>query len=267
MTFSKLSSEQAKVAINASQLFETLDNHREDSQSVAGSMHWKRINGKEYLYRAYSHGKNTSLGPRCAEAEDVKAQFSRRKRAYTEREKSLEATLAIHAAYVRVNHLNRFPQLGAQIIRALQRDGVRFQIVGTAALFAYEMRAGALIELASAALSGSLDVVVEGGQHLDAAYLLDSCDTSFVRKTFTPNETWTNSQGYRVELMSQAEDGPRVPSDLLTMVFDQRGMPLRLSTPDPRAWINAQPDAESDLASLVAALLETPASSYDEFDI
>jgi len=58
MGYRRLESEQVRVAVNARQLFEQLEQHRLQADSVAGSMHWKTINGREYLYRACSYGKN-----------------------------------------------------------------------------------------------------------------------------------------------------------------------------------------------------------------
>ena len=79
MGYSAYQPEQAKVVTNTHQLFGALEALRSQARHVEGSMHWKGIAGREYLYRAYSHGKNHSLGSRSAETESLKVSFDERK--------------------------------------------------------------------------------------------------------------------------------------------------------------------------------------------
>lgn len=272
MGYIRFQLEQAKVATNAIQLFEALEAHRANARQVAGSMHWKRIAGREYLYRGYSHGKNQSLGPRSPETESIKASFDASKAAYKGREASLTQQLKTHAAYVRANGLHRFPLTAARVMRALKRQGVPFRIIGTNALYAYEARAGVVIEPEHLATS-DVDVLMDARQGVRIAAqvqpegllsLLRQTDKSFQRfADSTHMFCAVNDAGYRVDFITQGGGDPLQMNDFerlldesdLTpvtieslkwlvasprfeaVVFDERGMPLRLSTADPRAFV------------------------------
>lgn len=272
MAYLLLHPEQAKVSANAIQLFEVLEQHRKQARQVAGSMHWKRIKGRQYLYRAYSHGKNQSLGPRSPDTECLKADFETRKTAHKQREASLKAQLVTHAAYVRANRLNRFPVVAARVIRAMQRRGIPFRIIGTNALYVYEARAGVLIQPEHLATE-DIDVLMDARQgvkicaQLPTEGLLSLLKTA--DKTFEPlsDAAFTfcaaNAHGYRIDFITQGAHDPLQPNaferlleeeDLTPVsidslkwllatprfagvIFDGRGFPLRVSTVDPRAFV------------------------------
>ncbi|MGQ4879972.1 GSU2403 family nucleotidyltransferase fold protein [Billgrantia sp. LNSP4103-1] len=302
MAFHQLQPEQSRVAVNAAQLFEALEHQRSQAHQVKGSMHWKRINGKEYLYRAYTGGKNHSLGPRSAETEAIRRTFEFHKREFQAREQSLKEQLQTHAAYIRANRLNRFPVAGARVARALQRKRIPFRVIGTNALYAYEARAGVQIEPEHLA-TADIDVLMDARQGLRIVTALkgetllsviQSSDRSFEPLTHAPFEfRAANAQGYMIDLITQASDplamseferhleaGDLKPVGIDSLkwaiasprfeavVFDERGMPLRLTTVDPRAFvlhkwhISQQPDREAlkrhrdeAQARLVATLL------------
>lgn len=285
MGYTRLQLEQAKVATNAIQLFEALEAHRAQARRVAGSMHWKRIAGREYLYRGYSHGKNHSLGPRCPETESIKTSFEERKTAHKAREDALKQQLKTHAAYVRANRLHRFPLTAARVIRALQRQGVPFRIIGTNALYAYEARAGVLVEPEHMATS-DVDVLMDARQGVRiAAHVQPEGFLSLLRRTDKTFQRFTDSRfmfcavndaGYRVDFITQGGTNPLQMNDferlldeddltpviieslkwlvasprLEAFVFDERGMPLRVPTADPRGfvlhkwYISQRPDRE-----------------------
>lgn len=284
MSYLAFQAEQSRVAINATQLFEALEHHRAQERHTQGSMHWKRINGKEYLYRGYTGGKNRSLGPRSPETERIKQSFDDSKANYQTRETALKEQLQLHTAYIRANRLNRFPVTGARVLRALQRKGIPFRVIDTNALYAYEARAGVLIEPEHLA-TADIDVLMNArqGMRIVAALegdtllsVIQSSDRTFAPLSGTPFEfRAANAQGYLVDLITQA-DSPMAlseferhleSSDLRpvgigslkwpiasphfdAVVFDDRGMPLRLTTVDPRAFVlhkwhvSQQPDRE-----------------------
>ena len=302
MSYQRLQSEASRVAVNAIQLFEALEQHRAQARQVKGSMHWKHINGREYLYRAYTGGKNHSLGPRSPETEAIQQVFEAHKAEYHAREQSLKEQLQLHAAYVRANRLNRFPLAGARAIRALQRKEIPFRVIGTNALYAYEARAGVLIEPEHLA-TADIDVLMDARQGLriitalageTLLSVIRASDRSFQPLTQAPYEfRAANAKGYMIDFITQAAD-PMKMSDFEryleagdlkpvgidslkwaiasprfeAVVFDEKGMPLRLSTVDPRAFVlhkwhvSQQPDREplkrhrdEAQARLVATLL------------
>lgn len=272
MGYVTLQLEQARVATNAGQLFEALEAHRAQSRQVEGSMHWKHIGGRDYLYRGFSHGKNHSLGPRSSETEAIKAAFDEKKAAHKAREASLKTQLQTHAAYVRANRLHRFPVTAARVIRALQHQRIPFRVIGTNALYAYESRAGVLIEPEHLA-TADVDVLMDARQGVRIATqvgpegllsVLRRSDRTFQRLTdATFGFCAVNDTGYRVDFITQGASPPLEMNDFerllqaddLTpvtieslkwlvatprfgaIVFDERGMPLRLATVDPRAFV------------------------------
>lgn len=303
MSYQRLQSEASRVAVNAIQLFEALEQHRAQARQVKGSMHWKRINGREYLYRAYTGGKNHSLGLRSPDTEAIQQAFEAHKAEYQAREQSLKEQLQLHAAYVRANRLNRFPLAGARAIRALQRKDIPFRVIGTNTLYAYEARAGVVLIEPEHLATADIDVLMDARQGLriitalageTLLSVIRASDRSFQQLTQAPFEfRAANAKGYMIDFITQAanplkmsdferhlEAGDLKPVGIDSLkwaiasprfeavVFDERGMPLRLSTVDPRAfvlhkwYVSQQPDREpikrhrdEAQARLVATLL------------
>lgn len=285
MGYRRLESEQIRVAVNARQLFEQLEQHRLQADSVAGSMHWKTINGREYLYRAYSYGKNRSLGARCGETERIKAQFERRQSDYKAQEAAYRDQFKRHAAYIKANDLNRFPLAGARVLRALHQQKIPYRLIGTNALYAFEARAGVMIQSEHLATE-DMDVLMDARQGIrilsglepgSLLSLLQKSDKSFHKVSSSPFEfAAANAKGYRVDFITQGSGSPMqrsafdelldkedlhpVAIDTLkwhvsaphydAVVFDEQGMPLRVATVDPRAFVlhkwfvSRQPDRE-----------------------
>lgn len=285
MGYRRLESEQVRVAVNARQLFEQLEQHRLQADSVAGSMHWKIIHGREYLYRAYSYGKNRSLGVRSPETEQIKYKFENRQADYKAREIEYRDQFKKYAAYIKANHLNRFPLAGARVLRSLHKQKIPYRLIGTNALYAFEARAGVMIQPEHLATE-DMDVLMDARQgirivaNLQAGSLLSllqTSDKSFRRISTSPYEfAAANDKGFRVDFITQGTGSPMRRSafdELLetddlhpvvidslkwhvsaphyeAVVFDMQGMPLRVATVDPRAFVlhkwfvSQQPDRE-----------------------
>ncbi len=266
-----MNSEQTRVLTNAIQLFQALEKHRESDGRFAGSMHWKHISGRDYLYRGFSGGRNHSLGLRNRETEEIKQRFEAGARAHKKRTMELLAQVKIHSGYVKVNHLNRFPISGARILRALQKAGVPNRVIGTNALYAYETGAGVLF-MPDQLATDDIDLLMDARQSVKITAnlkkrtllsLLKDTDKSFKRLSDSPYEfAASNDKGYRVEFITQGNKDPMLPSDFSRLlkqgdlqpigidslkwcvssprfteiVFDTRGMPLTVDTVDPRAF-------------------------------
>ncbi|MGO8763052.1 MAG: hypothetical protein ACLQUS_13790, partial [Desulfobaccales bacterium] len=73
---------------------------------LRGSMHWKQIKGREYLYKYRDRaGHGSSLGPRSPETERLFADFHRRRREHaaqlhTRRQQLAEAARFCRAALI-----------------------------------------------------------------------------------------------------------------------------------------------------------------------
>lgn len=245
---------------------------RDSDARFNGSMHWKRISGREYLYRSYSGGKNQSLGPRSAETEAIKQRFEAGSAEHKTRTRELVEKVKIHAGYIKVNRLNRFPKAGARVIRSFQQAEIPHRVIGTNAIYAYEISAGVLF-MPEHLATEDMDLLMDDRQSLKITAklgkrtllsLIKKTDKTFKRLTDSPYEfAAVNSKGYRVELITQGAREPIQPSEFNRLlqagdlrpigidslkwhiasprysevVFDEQGMPLKIDTVDPRAFV------------------------------
>ncbi|MFO8073457.1 MAG: GSU2403 family nucleotidyltransferase fold protein [Polyangia bacterium] len=263
--------EQRKVLTNATQVFEVMEQVRARDNSFLGTMHWKRINNREYLYRGYSGGRTKSLGRRSAETEKVKERYEAARAEHKARRAQLEEQLRVHAGYIRVNRLNRFPTVAARVIREFEKQGTPIKVVGTSAFFAYEVLAGVLF-LPEFLATDDLDLLIDARQRLKIVSslkartllsVLKGADPGFRRVTGSPYEfAAANADGYRVDFITQEAPDIAKPNEFFEslsaddlrpqgigslkwlvsapsireVVFDQKSQPVRLCTVDPRAF-------------------------------
>ncbi|MFT4925163.1 MAG: hypothetical protein ACI8WB_001253 [Phenylobacterium sp.] len=272
MDYTKLDSEQIKTLANAIQIYEAFHAERQQASSHQGSMHWKNIKGKDYLYKGFTGGRNQSLGVRSDDTEQIKQNFEHASAAHKTRLEKLSEQVKRHSGFIKAVRLNRFPTVGARVIRALEQQGIPHRIIGTNALYAYEISAGIQF-MPEYIATEDIDVIFDARQSLQIATklktsqlmtLLQKADQSF-QKVSTARFTFTaaNNAGYRVDFITQGNLDPLKPDafeQLLDeddikpvtinslkwhvasprfreIVFDQQGFPLTLETVDPRAFI------------------------------
>jgi hypothetical protein len=224
-------------------------------------------------YVASAGRKQTSLGPRSRKTEKLKQDFDTGRDDARRRFADLDKTLARQSAINRAIGLGRVPLLGARIIRALDAAGLLGQvirIVGTNAIYAYEAVAGILVEPGltttedidllfdarhQARFTGSMPV-----SERTLLAILRRVDRSFDKDTQAFRAV--NASGYRVDfikpmpvppwrkqpekLRAQSDDLAAVAIDGLgwledsppfeAVTIDERGAPLRMVVPDPRAF-------------------------------
>jgi len=284
MSFISISNQQAKIIVDARQSFEAWRRDVALKNDFRGSMHWKFIKGKDYLYRGYTGGKNASLGARNSETEAIKEKFDENKSEAIEREKIALQQVKLHAAFIKAVGLNRFPSAGAKVIRALQKQGIPHKIIGTNAIYAYEMAGGVLFNSDHLATQ-DIDVLFDSRQSLKIASNLDRgsllgliqrTDKSFQPLSNSPREfAAVNADQYRVDFITQGhspmrvsefnsllDDGDLQPVEIDSLkwvlsaptfeqiVFDSIGMPVLLNAIDPRAfvlhkwYVSKQPDRD-----------------------
>jgi hypothetical protein len=112
-------------------------------------MHWKKIRGRQYLYRYRDRlGHGESLGPRGEETAQLFIRFTRDRREATARLRKERLRLQEQARFCRAALINRVPRATARILRHLEEHpaGGNLLVVGTAALYAYTGGAGAVLE-------------------------------------------------------------------------------------------------------------------------
>jgi len=253
------------------------------SRPLKGGMHWKKVKGREYLYKyrdRYGHG--SSLGPRSPHTERLWAEFGRQRREIAALLSARRQQLAEAARFCRAALIHRVPEPVTRILRYLPPGDLTaapLMVIDTHALHAFEFAAGVFIDAAriSPCFSGAAQ-----GLTLAAAAevspdkflrLLRQADRSY--KTL-PGEgaAAVNQHGFRVRLLRppMARSGHRImvrdapggavpaeSGDLAALmaapkfsqvVIGRRGDPVTMVVPDPRAlalhklWLSQQEDRE-----------------------
>jgi hypothetical protein len=275
MSVKDLNGSQRRQLIDTQQVFETWRLvHIERSRRFLGSMRWAQRNGAEYLLRKIkSH--ETSLGPRTSDTEGAYDAFMRGRAENTERLSKLSSRLDEFAPINRAMGLGRIPVIAAQILRKCDDAGLlgeQLYVVGTNALFGYEVLAGAFIE-SELITSGDIDLLYDTRRSLSFAVnneirntgligILKEADKSFA--LFRPRGyRAANNDGYLVDLIRpEPKDAFRdrsspaitnLPEDMegapifgLTwlintakieaIALDEKGYPVRMVAIDPRVF-------------------------------
>ena len=286
-----LSNEQSRQLIDVAQVYDVYRRAQNDAEhGFRATMQWKKSKGIEYLYRTTRHkGKAVSriVGRRSPETEKLKNTYEIQRRKIRTRVDALRQRLNEMARVNRALRLNRIPMLESRILNALDVEGLLgapLFIVGTNALYAYELRAGVLISsalLATADLDLLFDhrrlslVVSDKTATSGILGLLKDIDSTFERvgpRGFRA----ANDTGFLVDLIQPIERGLRkkLPATLgrneedlyaveiaglewlihspkiSEMVIGHDGRPLTMSCIDPRAfalhkmWVSERPDRD-----------------------
>jgi hypothetical protein len=269
-----LSAEQRRQLVDTQQVYEAWRGVNEESnRRFAGSMRWGKRNGTEYLLRKVGKTE-TSLGVRSKETEAAYGAFSRGR---TDNKNRLTGLSTRIDELARVNvamGLGRVPNIAARILRECDERGLlgeQLVVVGTNALYAYEVLAG--VHLASGLVaSGDIDLLYDARRHISLAVssistsgligVLQTVDESFAT-THPRSFRATNRSGYLVDLIRpEAKDVFKdnlrtaltdLPDDLEgaaifglgwlvnspkleAIAVDDKGYPARLVVIDPRAF-------------------------------
>jgi hypothetical protein len=282
-SFREFEKNQQRTLARAIQAYQTYLETLEARRPLAGGMHWKKIKGREYLYKyrdRYGHGR--SLGPRAAATERLWAEFRRERRELAARLDRQRQRLAEAARFCRAALIHRVPDLVTRVLRRLELGGLpeaSLLVIGTQALHAFEFAAGAFIDSPknSPFWSGDhnrLTLAVTTEMSSDRLLpLLRRADRSF-RTLPGPELAAVNQHGFLVrcfrppparspqKMTVREAAGALVPAesgDLAALVsapkfsqvvIGQRGDPVTMVVPDPRAvalhklWLSQQEDRE-----------------------
>jgi len=146
MIFSEINENQSKILIDTIQLYNAYLKAYEKSLSYKGGMHWKKSKGKEYLFKTVDrNGNGKSLGPRSNETENILSQFQKGKQSAKTNLESLKIRLTEQSRFCKAAKINHVPKIVTQILRILSQKkllGKSLMVVGTNAMYAYEMAAG-----------------------------------------------------------------------------------------------------------------------------
>ncbi len=274
MDLKVLSAEQRRQLIDTQQVYEAWRAANEESKRrFSGSMRWGERNGTEYLLRKIGKAE-TSLGPRSKETDEAHAAFMRGRSDNESRLKGLSAKIDELAPVNVAMGLARVPIIAARILRACDERsllGEQLVVVGTNALFAYEVLAGVHVDSGLMA-SGDIDLLYDARRHISLASsgistsgligILQQVDESFA-PTNPRSFRAANRNGYLVDLIRpEAKDVFRdrlptaltdLPDDLegaaifglawlinspklVAIPIDEKGYPVRFVVIDPRAF-------------------------------
>ncbi len=270
----ELTDEQRRQLVDARQVFEAWQTLRATLRHrYAGSMRWVTRRGHDYLHRKIG-SRERSLGRRSEETERASAAFFTGREETRAQLKQLAARLDTMAPVNRAHRLGRLPRISARILRKLDEIGLLGQhllLVGTNALFAYEVAAGVHLQ-AGLLATADADLLWDARQRM--ALLLPEVrrqgvleqirrvDRSF-RLRGPRDFRAFNKDGYWVDLIrpedrsflgSDSRDTVGEASDDLhgapirglqwlinaprfeSVVIGADGYPVRLATVDPRAF-------------------------------
>jgi hypothetical protein len=215
MEFAELNEEQRRRLVDIRQAFEAWRAaEAEFRHSFRGSMRWRRIHGKDYLYRISGKVEH-SLGPRNAATEQIKSDYTDQRARLKRRLTTLDKRLGEMTRVNRAAGLGRVPETAARVLRKLDIEGLlgrHLFVVGTHALFAYEAASGVLFASGLTATT-DIDLLWDARRRLSLALvdaraegvlgLLRKVDRSFAAER--NNFRAINDEGYYVDLLRPLE--------------------------------------------------------------
>jgi hypothetical protein len=279
--FKELTETQRQTHQIAVQLYQAHLEIVGQNRSLRGGMHWKKIRGREYLYRyrdRYGHGQ--SLGPRSEPTERIFDDFARQRQEASAHLRGQRLRLEEQARFCRAALIHRVPKMAVKILRLLEQDGLgrNLLVIGTAALYAYEFAAGVFFESSGVRdLFGSsrrgLTLVGDGQMSWDDLVpLLRRANRSFAPVPGADGRA-VSRDGFQVRLIKSEARRPGRPKTvtvpgareplppeagnlhylaaspkLTQVVIGKDGWPATLVVPDPRAfalhrlWLSQQKD-------------------------
>jgi len=269
-----MGTEQARIFIDASQLYDGFREAYHNAYAYRGGMHWKKAKGKQYLFRSRGgYGAGKSLGPKSPETEHIYQKFHQNSAAAKARLKNMKRKILEHARYCKAAKINRVPDIVTKILRELDQRkllGDHIVILGTNALYAYEAAAGVRFD---SGLIATMDVdllwdvrkrlmlaIKEDGDPGDFIDVLRKADKTF--QIFQKQQfRVVNKDGYMVDLLKampsrmtdREKDRIGGKDDLIAVeimnlswllsspkfeqvVIGTDGVPARMVVPDPRAF-------------------------------
>ncbi|MGE0330388.1 MAG: GSU2403 family nucleotidyltransferase fold protein [Ramlibacter sp.] len=239
----ELNENQLRELVNAQATWRAFEQARREARLVRGSMVWKKSGNGTYLIRVSTTGAQTSLGPQDERTQAMFDAFHQRKEPAQQRLKALKARLEEQRKLNRVYRVGRTPTV---VVRALAEIAAadmadQFMVIGTHALYAYEMAAGVLVQT-SAMATRDLDLLFDARKRMAFATtlhrsgvgsliaLLQKADPSF-RVMREQLQTAVNDDGFEIDIIRRraAGDDPH---------------PMRMSDDENDFWAVQIPDGD-----------------------
>lgn len=227
MNFLPMSDNALRQLIDAGTIFSEFMRVKKQLEKYSGSMYWKQEGGYEYLVKIKQGNGNTSrrsqerLGARSATTETIHANFTKQKNALTDRLKALTEAMQETERLNKALKVGRVPKLVVDILSVLDKFNLsrHFTVVGTHALYAYELAAGVRITQGALATQ-DVDLLwdarkkvqfIQDMEKIDSSMIdvLRKVDASFMRKE-GQYETAINDKGFEVDFLRREpiENGP-----------------------------------------------------------
>lgn len=270
----EMDNDQRRHLINTQQVFEAFEHARDALRTrYSGSMRWVQRNGREYLLRKRGQIEN-SLGRRSPKTERIYRQFIDGRGQAEKDLESLDARLRKLAPRNVAMGLGRVPKLTARLLRRLRDTGLlggHLHVVGTNALFGYEVRAGVFFEVELLATTDadllmdarrSLRLVADDVRTEGVLGVLKRIDNSFApqgahafravnrdgfyvdlirpqtRRVLSPTERdrigadENDLRGSPIQGLNWLVNAPKFSA----VAIDEAGFPVRIDAIDPRAF-------------------------------
>ena len=219
----------------------------EAGRPLKGGMHWKKVKGREYLYKYRDRsGHGSSLGPRSPHTEGLWAEFGRQRREIAALLSARRQQLAEAARFCRAALIHRVPEPVTRILRYLPPGDLTaapLMVIDTHALHAFEFAAGVFIDAPR-----DSPLFAGAAQRLTLAATAPVAPEAFLRLLRQADRSYetlpgdglaaVNKQGFRVRLLRP----PTAPSGHRMVVRDAPGVTVpadirRPGRPDGRAQI------------------------------
>lgn len=239
----ELNENQLRELVNAQATWRAFELARREAKLVRGSMVWKKSGNGTYLIRVSTTGAQTSLGPQDDRTQAMYDAFHQRKEPAQQRLKTLKARLEEQRKLNRVYRVGRTP---AVVVRTLAEMAAadmtdQFMVIGTHALYAYEMAAGVLVQT-SAMATRDLDLLFDARKRMAFATtlhksgarsliaLLQKADPTF-RVMREQLQTAVNDDGFEIDIIRRA-------------AADEDPHPMRMSGDENDFWAVQIPDGD-----------------------
>lgn len=214
--YTPLAENQIRQYIDAEQARKAWLAAEQRARNYRGSMYWKTVKGRDYLYREYRSGSAKSLGVRSAETEHIINEFKKGKSAAEQNLKQLNAAMGTHVRLNAALRVGRAPNVVVGLLEEIRKAGLQdhFMVIGTNALYAYETHAGVRFS-GDVTATADMDLlwdsrkrvtlIADGDEHFSKHGLigvLKKFDSSFELLNGEEYRA-ANSQGYMIDLIKR----------------------------------------------------------------
>jgi hypothetical protein len=223
MNFLPLPDNAARQAIDSAGVFHEWLRASADARRFAGSMYFKREGDYEYLVKTLPGKRQQRLGARSPDTEAACAAYNDSRTKALQRSQSLQEALREAERLNKALKVGRVPNVVVSVLNELEAAGLgqHFTVVGTHALYAYEMAASVRME-AGALATQDVDLLWDARKRVQFVgamdkqgssmlKLLQRADPSFQRMD-SQLESAINDKGFMVDFLRRmAVDGDPHP--------------------------------------------------------